>query len=239
MTEGGDLMSLVRACVILMSVALLAAASGCTHEQRDWHSAQAANTIEAFEEFITEHPKSSRAADAQARIAQLTEARDWQRASTTDTADAYRQFLAQHPQGKSAQEARIRIENFGLSRAPAVPAPGAASPPATAPAAAAVPPPPAQPPAAGAQLASLGRYSVQLGAFTTQAKAQSQWRRLTARFGPELRGTDSDIEPGKSAHGRRVYRLKAKSLTEARARAICARLRKHSQACVVVPPGKA
>ena len=117
-------MSLARVCVILMSVLMLAAASGCSHEQRDWHSAQAANTIEAYEQFITEHPKSARATDAQAEAVRLTDERDWQRASATDTADAYRQFLFQHPQSKSAPEARIRIENFGLSPT-AAPVPGA------------------------------------------------------------------------------------------------------------------
>jgi cell division protein FtsN len=235
---GEELMSLSRIGVILTSVALLATASGCSHEQSDWHSAQAANTIEAYEAFINAHPKSARDADAQAQIAQLTEARDWQRASTIDTADAYRQFLAQHPQGKSAQEARIRIENFGMNNAaPAAGGAAAPSAPAAAPAAAA--PAPAKRPAEAAapESAAGGRYSVQLGAFSTEAKAQSQWRRLNARFASKLRGTESDIEQAKNAKGRRIYRLKAKPLTEARARAICAALRKHGQACVVAAPG--
>jgi cell division septation protein DedD len=242
MIGGEERMRHVRIGVILMSLALLAAASGCSHEQRDWRSAQAANTIEAYEEFINTHPKSARTADAQARLAQLTEERDWQRASTTDTADAYRQFLAQHPQSKQAQEARIRIENFGMSGTAAAGAPSAAAPgaPAVPPAsAAAAAPSPAKPAAAAAETepATGGRFSAQLGAFTTQAKAQAHWQRLNARFGSRLRGTEPDIEQAKSAKGRRVYRLKAKPLTEARARTLCAALRKHSQPCVVVGPG--
>jgi cytoskeletal protein RodZ len=238
---GEELMRLSRVGVILVSVALLAAASGCSHEQSDWHSAQAANTIEAYEAFVSAHPKSARAADAQAQIEQLTEARDWQRASTIDTADAYRQFLAQHPQAKSAQEARIRIENFGMSSAAT--AGGGATPaaaPAASPAAAAPSAKPAKPGSAAAapQSAAGERYSVQLGAFTTQAKAQSQWQRLNARFGAKLHGTESDIEPAKNAHGKRIYRLKAKPLTEARARALCAALRKRGQACVVAGPSQ-
>jgi hypothetical protein len=59
---------------------------------------------------------------------------------------------------------------------------------------------------------------------------------LNARFGPKLHGTESDIEEAKNAKGRRIYRLKAKPLTEARARALCAALRKHGQACVVAGP---
>jgi cell division protein FtsN len=237
MIGGEELMSLARVGVILMSFALLAGASGCSHEQRDWRSAQTANTIEAYEGFISAHPKSARAADAQAQIAQLTEARDWQRASTIDTADAYRQFLVQHPQGKSAQEARIRVENFAASGTSAAAAPSAA--PSAAPPAAGAPVPAAgAPPPAPAQSAGSDQYSVQLGAFSTQAKAQSQWRRLNARFGSRLRGIEPDIEPAKSANGRHIYRLRAKPLTEARARALCAALRKHGQPCVVAGPSQ-
>jgi len=224
-------MSLRRTGVILMSLALLAAASGCSHEQRDWRSAQAANTVEAYQDFITSHPKSARAADAQARIAQLTEERDWQRASTTDTADAYRQFLEQHPQAKMAAEARTRIESFAQNGTPATAAPSAPSRgAATSPPA---PPSPAPAGATGAEPAVTGAYSVQLGAFTTHAKALGQWRRLSARFATELQGAVSDVERGKGPHGRNLYRLKVKGLTEARARSICEALRKHSQACVV------
>jgi SPOR domain len=225
-------MRLMRACVILMGVAILAVGSGCSHEQRDWHSAQSANTIEAYEQFITAHPKSARTADAQARISQLTEERDWQRASTTDTADTYRQFLAQHPQGKYAPEARIRVENFGLSGTAAASAPGSAR-------SASAPTPAAPPPAAApetAESASAGSYGVQLGAFTSKAKAQAHWRRLSARFAAELHGASADIREGKSGTGRRLYRLQAKPFTEARARSVCAALRKSAQPCVVVRP---
>src|ERR1700733_10530567 len=139
-------MSIARASVILAGGILLATLLACSHESRDWHSAQAANTIEAYQQFLSEHPQSAHTADAQTQIADLTEARDWQRASGTDTADAYRQFLAQHPQGKNAQEARIRLENFGLSASAAPAAAGGATAPAAKPSpAAAQPPQPAAP----------------------------------------------------------------------------------------------
>src|ERR1700680_2879157 len=104
MRREDEVMRLVRLAVGFLSVAMLTAASGCSHEKRDWHSAQAADTIEAYEEFVKEHPKSARTSDAQTRIVQLSEERDWQRASSTDTADAYRQFLAAHPQGEAGPE---------------------------------------------------------------------------------------------------------------------------------------
>jgi cell division septation protein DedD len=229
MQREDEVMRLVRLAVIFLSLAMLGAASGCSHEKRDWHSAQAADTIEAYEEFVKEHPKSARTSDAQTRIVQLTEDRDWQRASSTDTADAYRQFLAAHPQAKSAQEARIRIENFGMNGGTAAATQGAASQPATAP----PPPPPASHAAASKPAAAGTMVSVQLGAFSTRAKAQSQWRRLMARFQTELQGAVSDVERGKSARGRPVYRLKAKVADEAGARSLCAELKKHAEACVV------
>jgi hypothetical protein len=81
-------------------------------------------------------------------------------------------------------------------------------------------------------------YSVQLGAFASQTKAQNQWRRLNARYAVLLQGAIADIERGQGRGGRRLYRLKAKGLTEARARQICAAFKKHSQGCVLVLPGK-
>jgi cell division septation protein DedD len=231
-------MRLANLGVIVLSAAFLAGVGGCSHESRDWHSAQAADTIESYEAFVNEHPASKRASEAQARVAQLTEERDWQRASSTDTADAYRQFLAAHPQAKVAAEARIRIENFGLSGGAAASNPGAApsgAPPADARSAAAAAPPPAPHPAATAPAESGTGYSVQLGAFSTQARAQSQWRRISRLYKAQLQGAVSEIERGKSSHGRHVFRLKAKVDSEARARALCTQLKKHAQPCVVVP----
>jgi cell division septation protein DedD len=222
-------MRLVRLAVIFLSLAMLGAASGCSHEKRDWHAAQAADTIEAYEQFAKEHPKSARTSEAQTRVAQLTEDRDWQRASSTDTADAYRQFLAVHPQAKSAQEARIRIENFAMNGGAAAATQGAASQPANA----APPPPPASHAPASEPAAAAGGVSIQLGAFSTRAKAQNQWRRLMGRFGAELRGAVSDVERGKGSRGRWVYRLRAKVADEAAARSLCARLKKRGEACVV------
>jgi cell division protein FtsN len=242
MVGGEDLMNLRRACVCLVSVALFAVVSGCSHEQRDWHAAQAADTIEAYDQFVKAHPASALSTSARSRIVQLTEDRDWQRASTTDTADAYRQFVAEHAQSKYSQEARIRIENFGLNGAAAAAPPSAAAEaagppqPAAAPAAAPRPRAPhAEPPAE----AGTGQgYGIQLGAYSSQVQALKQWQRLSSRYKSELGGAVSNVERGKSKSGHHIYRLRATVANEARARSICAALKKHGQACVVVRPSK-
>lgn len=105
--------------------------AGCSHVAEDWKAAQSADTAEAYNDFLRQHPDSEFGVNAQERIKQLAEDRDWQQASTADTLDAYQQFVAAHADGKWAQEARVRIENFQLngSSQAVVPAaaPGAAT----------------------------------------------------------------------------------------------------------------
>src|ERR1700683_1799717 len=98
-------------CLVAIMVGTLALA-GCSHESSDWKSATAADTAEAYQQFLQQHPKSATAAQPRARIHQIAEDHDWQAAAAADTRDAYQQFIAQHPDSKWAQEARIRIENF-------------------------------------------------------------------------------------------------------------------------------
>jgi hypothetical protein len=76
---------------------------------------------------------------------------------------------------------------------------------------------------------------VQLGAFSSEASANNEWRELTGRFGSELQGLRQYVVAADSASGR-IYRLQAAVGDEGRARAICDSLRKHGQACVAVLP---
>jgi cell division septation protein DedD len=102
-------------------IALLAAlATGCSREQQDWRSAEAADTSEAYGRFVEQHPDSELAVRARERLAQIEEERDWAEAGRVATVDAYRQFLGRHPSGKWSEEARIRIEAFSLGSAPRI-----------------------------------------------------------------------------------------------------------------------
>jgi cell division septation protein DedD len=102
-----------KLAALIVSLALLGA---CSREQQDWRSAEAADSVDGYGQFLQRHPDSELATEARTRVAQLSEDLEWQRAGSADNADAYKQFLAQHPNGKWAQEARIRIENFALGR---------------------------------------------------------------------------------------------------------------------------
>jgi cell division septation protein DedD len=102
-----------KLAALIVSLAVLGA---CSREQQDWRSAEAADSVDGYGQFLQRHPDSELATEARTRVAQLSEDLEWQRAGSADNADAYKQFLAQHPNGKWAQEARIRIENFALGK---------------------------------------------------------------------------------------------------------------------------
>jgi cell division septation protein DedD len=223
--------------------------AGCSRAKDDWNAAQSADTGEAYQDFLQQHPDSEYAVQAQARLKQLAEDRDWQQAAAADKPEAYEQFVAQHADSKWAQEARVRIENFNLTgggqptpapaeaAGPSPVAPGvsgsgpAAATPAAAPAAAPAPKPAAPKPAAAPSEA--GNHLVQLGAFSTRARAESDWRQLQSKFAADLKGLKPRYVAGHS-QGKPVVRLQVGLATAQRATALCASLKKHGQACVPV-----
>lgn len=97
--------------------AVLAGLAACSREQQDWRSAEASDTVEAYGDFLKDHPDSGLVRQARARLTQLSEDRAWSQAGSADTVDAYKQFLAQYPNGQWSQEAHIRVENFELAAA--------------------------------------------------------------------------------------------------------------------------
>jgi hypothetical protein len=214
----------IRSIVTIFAVLAL---SACSRESADWKSATTADTTEAYQQFLQQHPSSSDAAAAHARLKVLTEDRDWQVAAAADTRSAYEQFISQHADSKWVQEARIRIENFAQTGNAATTSAGAAVP-ASSPRAA---PAKTQPPTKVATAAS-GNF-VQLGAFSTKERAQSEWKQLSARFPTELKSLKPDYVAGPSKHGT-VYRLRVAVSSASAAKGLCSALKKHSQLCVPV-----
>ncbi|HEX4024370.1 MAG TPA: SPOR domain-containing protein [Steroidobacteraceae bacterium] len=249
--------------------------AGCSHESADWKQATLANSTEAYQAFLQQHPRSPEAAQAQTRIKELTAQRDWQIASAADTRDAYQQFVTAHPDSKWVQEAKIRIENFaqaGVSGGAALASTGSATAAGAAGTAAAVPAasattaaPPSGPaaalsaPAAGAAgktahlastrsahphaharthtaaartgTAAAGRV-VQLGAFRSRARAESEWKMLSVRFQALRTLTPHYVAaPSRSGH---VYRLQVHLSSPAAASGLCATLKRHARPCLRV-----
>lgn len=249
-------------CSVGAAMLLLAA---CSPEAGDWRSAQSADTIEAYDAFISKYPQSEFAAQATERTKQLGEERDWQTATTADTADAYQQFLSEYPDGKWAQEARVRIENFNVMQgdapaatqatnaaAPAAPAVAPVAEPAVAPAGTpAASPKPDPAPAAKPPTAAPRPAAVATPAAAPVAAATASHRIQLGAFSTEanalaqwraasdrhsqLRGL-SPLVNATSAGGSPLYRLQAAVRNEAEARALCDALKAAGQACLYVPP---
>ncbi len=269
--------------VLGVCCALLLALGGCSRQQSDWEKTRAANTTDAYEQFLKKYPSGEFTAQAQARVKELYEEHDWQKARDADTVDAYQAFIKQYPEGKWTEEARIRVENFTLAQAPPSTNPAGAenagaadsagagrgetagkpSPPspsappasspasraassAAAPSSAGVPSSsvaPKAPPAAAAKSAAAvakaasgsGSYGVQFGAFKSGESAHKRWANLEKDYPKLLAGLSPKISPKKTAAGN-LHRLQVVDLTEKHARLICRDLKKHAQACVVLPP---
>jgi hypothetical protein len=239
------------------AMALGLSVAGCSSESSDWKSATAADTSEAYQQYLQQHPTGTNAEQARTHLKQLQEDRDWQSASSTDNRAAYEQFLSQHPDGKWAEEARIRVENFSQGGATGVPAAGASGAPgasgasaagaSAAPAVSASPAAPTPKPTAhappsrvastalGPRHPSAGAHPhlVQLGAFSTQARAESQWKVLQARFPAQFKAMQPRYVAAR-AKANPLVRLQVSVSSAERARGLCATLRKHSQACVPV-----
>jgi SPOR domain len=215
-----------RCLVTLVAIPLLLL-SGCSREKGDWRSAQAADTAESYEQFISEHPDSALVTTAHERLGQLAEEKDWRGAAGADTPEAYTQFLAQHPDGKWAKEAQLRLDNFAGQG----PAAGSASGPDPLPASpgegAAIPEPPAAGAAAG--------YGVQLGAFSSAERANEEWTQLKAAAPGTLDGLEPRVVVAEVS-GKTIYRLQAPVRDEVQARAICGGLKVAKKACVPVLP---
>ncbi len=255
MTHRSRLPLVPRLCVglVLSSLALV----GCSREGTDWRATQAADTVAAYEQFLKQYPGSTHATDATTRVAQLAEDEAWQQATGQDSLQAYQQFVGRYPEGKWAQEARVRIENFALvtpaadtpatvmatmSGTPAsAPVPQAApveKPAAVAkpePAAKAAPEAKAPPAVAAAPATGPAGFGAQLGAFSTQAKAEAQWQIVQAHNALQLGAAKHRIVEGQ-ANGGKVYRLQLPQDSEAKARDLCAAIKAKGQACVVYHP---
>lgn len=241
----------IRATVFAgAALALTLGLSACSREADDWRSAQAADTSTSYGQFLKQYPGSAHGKEAQLRLAQLAEDEAWQSATVTDSQMGYQQFLARYPEGKWAQEARVRIENFSLTPPTPLVAPVAAAP-AGPPAATPVVPPPvvaAPPPSPKveapkkpaprkevARRPTVSGFGVQLGAFSSKAKAESAWAALEKSHKDAWGGEAHRIVAGRAGTAE-LFRLRVPQANEAAARKLCDRLKAANQACVVYRP---
>jgi hypothetical protein len=195
-------------------------------EDRDWQAAAAADTRAAYEQFVTQHADSKWVQEARIRIENFAQTGGTPHtASTAPTPDSEVSGLTTTSTVPKAVRA-TRAPN-AVSSAVDVPPTAAFPKHVSAPTiATAAPTPKPTPTPATAH----GSY-VQLGAFRTKERAQTEWKTLSAKFPGELKSLKPDYVQSSSAQGT-VYRLRVPMSSVATAKGLCEELKKHSQLCI-------
>ena len=90
------------------------AAERALRETRDWQTAAQTNTVQSYQQYLSQHPGGPNAPEAQTRVdrmqASAAETAAWNAAKTANTASAYQSYLSSYPQGSYAAQAIAAIE---------------------------------------------------------------------------------------------------------------------------------
>jgi cell division septation protein DedD len=197
-------------------------------EDKDWQVASAADTPDAYRAFLAKHANGKWAQEARIRIENFTLDTNVAPANTAETALPAERGEPATPPPATAPSPAARE---GANSAPARTAQSSGS---ASPGAIAQTPKPSSPSGAANPAADSG-YGIQLGAFSSQAAALGEWKRLQVKFDPQLHGLFARAIPVKVSSGT-LFRLQSPVGDEARARSICATLTERAQPCVVVLP---
>ena len=89
---------------------------GCMTIQQDWKSARSTDTVQAYEEFLQDHPSGELADQARFRIEEmLKDLSEWEKALRLDTIEGYQGFLDQYPGSPFAEKAERKIVDLEVA----------------------------------------------------------------------------------------------------------------------------
>jgi cell division septation protein DedD len=206
-------------------------------EDRDWQQASATASLSGYQRFLAQHPTGRWSEPARIRIEGFA-------------LGSAPRITAEPPGEASPLQGTTGVRLLQLAAASAAARDQAAADAANTPAGSTNAPPEVaqtaatlsraiasetpQASAVAVSTASADSYSVQLGAFGSEATAGAEWDRLQTQFGAQLGGLEPHIVAASTPAGR-LYRLQVPTDDEAQARAICASLKQQWQACMAVP----
>jgi hypothetical protein len=200
-------------------------------EERDWQGAMAANSRDAYQQFMAQHPDSKWMQEAQMRIENFAQA-DVSGGAGTSNATASAGGAATGAAGAPATAGAV--SEPGASAPHNARTPSASSQPSTK--------------SAASHLASSTRSTravalahsgpssgaqwIQLGAFGSKARAESQWKVLASRYAALKSLQPHYVAVRSKAH--HMYRLQVRVTSAAAASGLCASMKRHSQVCMRV-----
>jgi hypothetical protein len=95
--------------VVAIAACMLAA---CSRQETGWREAERADSIAAYEAYLSRYPAGAHGAEARARILALREEQDWARAGRLRTPESWQRYLADWPDGRHAAEARRELARY-------------------------------------------------------------------------------------------------------------------------------
>jgi outer membrane protein assembly factor BamD (BamD/ComL family) len=202
----------------VLSLVVAAVLVACSSAESDWNKASTANTAAAYQDFLTKHPTGAHVQDAHNRLEKLTDDQAWSDAQQKEpngvhATDAHSQVdaLNRAADWKTAQAANTEpaLQDFlkKYSTGPEVDQ-------------------------AQAQLQKLQSegYRVELASFKDEKAAEKSRDTLKAKFGSEL----NDVVVIPPSGFEKQQRVASAPMTEADAKAACAKLKKAHQHCEVI-----
>jgi hypothetical protein len=217
--------------IIYPLIAAAAVLAACSSAESDWKKADSQNTTAAYQDFLTQHPNDSHAQEARDRIKKLEDEQAWADAQKANTADAYQQYLQKEPNGAHADEAHNQVT--ALERADAWKTAQAANTPEALQGFLQKYNQGPEVDEAKAALDKLEGYQVKLGAYKDEKSAQKAHDELQKRFGSDVPGLEVVAPTGTEKR----HVVASGPMTEADAKAACAKLKKAHQSCEVVKRG--
>jgi outer membrane protein assembly factor BamD (BamD/ComL family) len=94
---------------LILSVIIALGVTSCDTNKREWEQAQKANTIEAYEHFLSRHPHDQNVPNALARLEQLHLLKLWEQTQQSNTIESYTNFLQKYAQSQYAYQAQEKI----------------------------------------------------------------------------------------------------------------------------------
>jgi hypothetical protein len=210
-------------CLLTTAVTLW----GCSSVEDDWSKAQAANTVAAYQQFLSKHPTGQHSVEASDRVRSLQDEEAWTQAKQANSPEAYRDYLQKQPTGTHVKDAQD-----------AVTAAQRASDWTTAQSTGTVGaiqdflkkyPEGAEADQARARLSALTGYRVKLASAKTQKQAEGAREHLSSKYGSMLH--DIVVVPTDSG---KSYWLESAPMSQSEADSACSALKKAHQNCQVV-----
>ena len=85
-------------------------------QDRDWQNAIEVDSIEAYAQFLVEHPNVHQSQEAKRRLIYIQTKDDWEKTVAVDTIDSYNAFLSKYKNSIYNDSANKRLEELNWQK---------------------------------------------------------------------------------------------------------------------------